>query len=105
MLIFFFLYIIQGLWVGYFTTGGKLKNFTVNIAFQGTRILGEGRDKSGTFAIAGQRTPTGQVHFIKQYHGKHSVSCDGNLTPDEKSMHGTYTAGDAVGCFIMMLQS
>ena len=53
----------------------------------------------GTFAIAGQRTPTGQVHFIKQYHGKH-----GNFTPDEKSTHGAYKSGDAVGCFIMTLQ-
>ena len=98
------LYSFQGLWAGYFTQGGKLQHFTVNIAFQGARILGEGRDKTGIFAIAGQRTTTGQAHFIKQYHGKHSVSCDGNFTPDEKSMHGKYKSGDAVGCFIMTLQ-
>ena len=30
----------------------------------------------------------------------HVVSCDGNLTPDKKSKHGTYKPGDAVGCFL-----
>ena len=56
----------------------------------------------GTFSIAGQRSPSGRIHFIKQYHGKQSVSCDGQFTPDGKSMHGTYTADDSVGCFVMM---
>ena len=74
------------------------------MAFQGNKVVGEGTDEIGGFSIVGQRSPSGEVKFTKQYHGQHSVAYHGQLVPDGTSMHGSYSVGSAVGSFIMTLQ-
>lgn len=42
-------------------------------------IEGRGADEVGEFTISGDQKPDGQVNFVKQYIGQHSVQYEGQL--------------------------
>ena len=46
------------------------------------RVAGQGDDEIGAFTMAGTYDESGQVNFIKQYIGKHSVNYKGTLKCD-----------------------
>ena len=79
-------------------------DFSVLLSFSGNRIMGEGNDGIGSFSIEGICYPSGDVNFVKQYHGQHAVNYTGRLSPDGTRMSGTYTAGAAFGNFFMALR-
>ena len=68
-------------------------------------MMGDGADEIGPFTIGGTRTPTGEVNFMKQYHGAHCVNYKGHMSPDGTSITGNYSVGSATGGFIMTMEN
>ena len=68
--------------------------FSINIQFEADTVDGSGDDEIGTFSINGNFDPmTGEIAFVKRYHGAHSVNYSGRVTPDGLSMYGRYDVG------------
>ena len=52
-------------------------------------IEGRGSDEVGEFTISGDLKPNGQVNFVKQYIGQHSVQYEGQYV-DNKIISGQW---------------
>ena len=68
-------------WKGSYSQGGakqdmRFNNLQVNI---GGGLFGSGSDNVGQFTLSGQVAPNGDVKFVKQYHGQHSVNYAGKM--------------------------
>lgn len=63
----------------------------MTLNFEGDKIKGEGEDEIGKFSFNGTLNfCTGTIQIEKQYYGKHTVSYNGNLSRDGRSIDGKY---------------
>lgn len=85
----------SGLWRGTYQQNGSGHPFEVVCDFSADfRVTGKGTDGIGAYTVNGQWTRCGQVQFIKQYIGKHSVDYAGNVDQSGKRITGRYWNSD-----------
>ncbi|KAL5480085.1 hypothetical protein EMCRGX_G023707 [Ephydatia muelleri] len=70
-------------WKGFYLYGGEKGEMTFkSLKFTQGKITGEGEDVVGQFTINGDIQPSGELQFVKQYVGQHSVLYKGLRTYD-----------------------
>lgn len=106
---------VKGLWTGrYYYPDSTMPpvHFSVLFGFLGDRIVGQITEPN-TFGnpsapflqaeITGSLGPGAAVHFVKRYDGtggvSHSVFYDGTLSPDGRTIQGTWTIPGPQGAF------
>lgn len=77
-------------WSGYYVQNGTRHQMRFHhfAAIEGGGVFGDGTDVVGDFQIEGNVQSDGQLRFIKQYIGQHSVIYTGKL--DGKTIDGTW---------------
>lgn len=78
-------YTSNDIWKGFYSQNGQQSpmTFTMFSAILGGPVSGAGSDGVGTFHISGSVDQSGNVRFVKQYDGKHSVNYTGTLSGDQ----------------------
>lgn len=94
----------QAEWKGVDSEGGKEHTFSCIFVLDVIRVIGNGQDEIGPFTIDGERTSETKLQFVKQYHGKHSIKYVGELSPDKRSIEGTFSGDGKTGTFSMTKQ-
>jgi len=96
----------SGHWIGYYLQYNESHVFSVNIHFEADTVNGSGDDEIGTFSISGSFNPlTGDISFLKRYHGAHAVNYSGKVTSDGCSMSGQYSVGGFGDDFTMSINT
>lgn len=96
----------SGLWNGFYSQFGEEHPFSLQMNFKETTVQGVGIDEIGMYRISGDWDKhTGQVVFLKQYEGQHSVNYKGTLSGDGRSIEGMYTVSGGSGDFRMTFSS
>ena len=87
-------------WSGYYEQGGQKTNMSLNLNVDNNGVYGIGSDQVGQFVIRGQ-VAGGQVQFVKNYTGKHSVNYYGTITTQGpgRVIQGWWSLQSAYGKF------